>query len=199
MPSRLRIVVAAVAALIGVAIGFVLQAWIFDRDQPVASLMPQVGGPFALTDHEGRAVTEANYRGRTQLVFFGYTNCPDICPMGLARMAEVMDALGADAAKVLPIFITVDPQRDTPAVMKSYVEHFNERMVGLTGTQEQIAAVAKAYRVYFKLHGDLATNPNYLVDHSGFIYVMNRDGGFVGTFTPESPIDTAVKLIRRAL
>lgn len=199
MPRRLRLVVALAAALIGVAIGFALQSYLFDSRQSSAVFSPQVGGPFSLRDHEDRAVSDATYRGKTQLIFFGYTNCPDICPLGLARIAEVMDALGADAAKVQPIFITVDPRRDTPAVMKSYVEHFDPRMVGLTGTSEQVTAAAKAFRVYFKIHGDPATNPNYLVDHSGFIYVMNREGGFVGTFAPESAIDTAVKLIRRAL
>lgn len=199
MSRQLRLAVSIVAALIGIAIGFALQNYLFDRNQAPTALQAQVGGPFTLIDHEGRTVTDATYRGKTTLVFFGYTNCPDICPLGLARLAEVMDALGADAAKVQPIFITVDPQRDTPAVMKSYVEHFDPRMAGLSGTPEQVAAAAKAYRVYFKIHGDAATNPNYLVDHSGFIYVMNRDGGFVGTFTPESKIETAVALIRRAL
>ena len=133
------------------------------------------------------------------LVYFGFTNCPDICPTGLARMTEIMDALGPDAAKLQPIFVTVDPGRDTPEVMKSYVAHFSDRFVGLTGSQAEIAAVAKAYRVYFKIHGDPATNPNYLVDHSAFIYVMDTKGGFVGTFTPDTPVDAAVKLIRRAL
>ncbi|MBL8701402.1 MAG: SCO family protein [Alphaproteobacteria bacterium] len=199
MTRRLRLAVAIAAALTGIAIGFALQNWMFDNGPPTSVISAQVGGPFRLRDHEGREVTEADYRGKVQLYFFGYTNCPDICPMGLARIAEVMDALGADAAKVKPIFISVDPQRDTPAVMKSYVEHFYPGMAGLTGTAEQIAAVAKAFRVYYKVHGDPATNPNYLVDHSGFIYVMNRDGGFVGTFSPESANDAAVKLIRRAL
>jgi protein SCO1/2 len=114
-------------------------------------------------------------------------------------MAEVMDALGPEAARVQPIFITVDPRRDTPEVMKSYVEHFSDRMIGLTGSEAEIAAVAKAYRVYYKIHGDPAANPNYAVDHSGFIYVMDSKGGFVGTFTPESSVEAAVKLIRRAI
>ncbi len=192
MPRRWRLVVAVLAVIIGVAIGYAIQNFITDT-------APQVGGRFTMTDHAGRRVSDADFRGKVMVVFFGFTNCPDICPTGLARMAEVMDALGSRATDVQPLFVTVDPARDTPAVMKSYVEHFSDRLIGLTGTSEQIAVIAKAYRVYFKIHGDPATNPNYSVDHSGFVYVMDRSGRFVGTFNPESSVDAAVKLIQRAL
>jgi protein SCO1 len=187
-----RLLVALVAALVGVALGWLIQS--FDFTAPA-----QVGGKFALTDQDGRRVTDSSYRGKAMAVFFGFTNCPDICPTGLARMAEIMDALGPDAAKLQPIFVTVDPRRDTPEVMKSYVEHFSDRIIGLTGSEAEIAAVAKAYRVYFKIQGDPATDPNYVVDHSAFVYVMDAKGGFVGTFTPDTQVDAAVKLIRRAL
>lgn len=192
MSRGTRLLVALAAALVGVALGWLIQSFDFTAS-------PQVGGRFALVDQDGRRVTDASYRGKAMAVFFGFTNCPDICPTGLARMTEIMDALGPDAAKLQPIFVTVDPGRDTPEVMKSYVAHFSDRFVGLTGSEAEIAAVAKAYRVYFKIHGDPATNPNYLVDHSAFIYVMDTKGGFVGTFTPDTPVDAAVKLIRRAL
>lgn len=192
MSRGTRLLVALAAALVGVALGWLIQSLDFTAS-------PQVGGRFALVDQDGRRVTDASYRGKAMAVFFGFTNCPDICPTGLARMTEIMDALGPDAAKLQPIFVTVDPGRDTPEVMKSYVAHFSDRFVGLTGSEAEIAAVAKAYRVYFKIHGDPATNPNYLVDHSAFIYVMDTTGGFVGTFTPDTPVDAAVKLIRRAL
>lgn len=187
-----RLAVALIAVIIGVAIGYALQNFITDT-------APQVGGRFALTDHNGKRVSDGDFRGKVMVVFFGFTNCPDICPTGLARMAEVMDALGARAKDVQPIFVTVDPRRDTAAVLKSYVEHFSDRIIGLTGTSEQVAEIAKAYRVYFKIHGDPATNPNYLVDHSGFVYVMDRSGRFVGTFNPDSSVDAAAKLIQRAL
>lgn len=192
MPRSWRLAVAMLAVVIGGAIGYAIQNFIADT-------APQVGGRFTMSDHTGKQVSDAAYRGKVMVVFFGFTNCPDICPTGLARMAEVMDALGPRAADVQPLFVTVDPGRDTPAVMKSYVEHFSDRIIGLTGTSEQVAAIAKAYRVYFKLHGDPATNPNYVVDHSGFVYVMDRSGRFVGTFNPDSSVDAAVKLIQRAL
>lgn len=192
MSRSTRLLVALAAALVGVALGWLIQS--FDFTAP-----PQVGGRFALTDQDGRRVTDQSYRGKAMAVFFGFTNCPDICPTGLARMTEIMDALGRDAGRVQPIFITVDPRRDTPEVMRSYVRHFSDVMVGLSGSEEEIAAVAKAYRVYFKIQGDPATDPNYLVDHSAFVYVMDGKGGFVGTFTPDTPVDAAVKLIRRAL
>lgn len=192
MSRSTRLLVALAAALVGVAIGWLIQS--FDITAPA-----QVGGRFTLTDQDGRRVTDQSYRGRAMAVFFGFTNCPDICPTGLARMTEIMDALGPDAARVQPIFITVDPRRDTPEVMRSYVRHFSGAIAGLSGSEEEIAAVARAYRVYFKIQGDPATNPNYVVDHSAFVYVMDAKGGFVGTFTPETPVDAAVKLIRRAL
>ena len=192
MPRRWRLVVAVIAVVVGVVIGYAIQNLIVDS-------APQVGGRFTLTDHNGKRVSDGDFRGKAMVVFFGFTNCPDICPIGLARIAEMMDALGPRAADVQPIFVTVDPGRDTSAVMKSYVEHFSDRIIGLTGTPEQIAAIAKAYRVYFKIHGDPTTNPNYTVDHSGFVYVMDRSGRFVGTFNPDSQVDAAVKLIQRAL
>ena len=192
MSRSTRLLVALAAALVGVALGWLIQSFDF-------TATPQVGGKFALVDQDGRRVTDATYRGKAMAIFFGFTNCPDICPTGLARMAEILDALGPDAAKLQPIFVSVDPRRDTPEVMKSYVLHFSDRIAGLTGSEAEIAAVAKAYRVYFKIHGNPATDPNYVVDHSAFVYVMDPKGGFVGTFTPETPVDAAVKLIRRAL
>jgi protein SCO1/2 len=133
------------------------------------------------------------------LVDFGYTNCPDICPLGLALMTDVLEQLGPNADKVQPLFITVDPARDTAPVLKDYIGHFSDRIIGLTGTKEEIAAAAKAYRVYYKVHGDPATDPNYPVDHSGFIYLMGRDGKFITHFTHETPADRMAETIRKAL
>jgi protein SCO1/2 len=187
-----RLVVALAAALVGVAIGWLIQS--FDVTAPA-----RVGGPFTLTDQDGRRVTDQSYRGKVMAVFFGFTNCPDICPTGLARMTEILDALGPDAARVQPIFITVDPRRDTPEALRAYVRHFSDAIVALSGSEAEIAAAARDYRVYFKIHGDPAAGRDYVVDHSTFVYVMDGKGGFVGTFTPDTPVDAAVKLIRRAL
>ncbi len=143
----------------------------------------QVGGRFQLTDSTGKSVTDATYRGKWMLVYFGYTYCPDVCPTELQAVAAGLDKLGPLASQVAPLFITIDPERDTPATIGPYVKLFDDRLVGLTGTPEQIAAVAKAYRVYYakvtpKNGGD------YLMDHSSFLYLMGPDGQLRALFKP---------------
>lgn len=136
-----------------------------------------IGGPFQLVDHNGRTVSEADFAGRFMLIYFGFTHCPDICPTELQVMANAVDALGSGETSIVPIFITVDPQRDTVAHLKDYVAAFHPKMVGLTGTSEQIAAVAKAYKVYFSKQPGIGANTNdYQVDHTSFVYLMGPDG-----------------------
>jgi len=141
-----------------------------------------VGGPFTLTDQYGRKVSEKDFLGRYMLVFFGFTYCPDICPTELQVMTAALDAMGPAAEKIQPVFITIDPERDTPEVMKAYVGNFSPRLMGLTGTPEDIAAVAKAYRVYYAKAPNQASPESYLMDHSSIIYLMGPDGGFVKHF-----------------
>lgn len=145
-----------------------------------------IGGPFHLTDDKGRAVSDANYHGRWMLVFFGYTNCPNECPLTLQKMAAALEKLGPLADKVTPLFITVDPAHDTPARLLSYLANFDPRIIGLTGSDAQIATVAKAYRVYYApaQHEKSGTD---LVNHSTFLYLMNQAGSF-DTLSP-SDID----------
>jgi len=143
----------------------------------------QVGGPFQLTDTAGHAVTDASYRGKWMLVYFGYTYCPDVCPTELQAVAAGLDKLGPLAARVAPLFITVDPERDTQATLAEYVKLFDDRLVGLTGSPDQIAAAAKAYRVYYAK----VTPKNggaYLMDHSSFLYLMGPDGQLRALFKP---------------
>ncbi len=186
----------ALLALAGTAAGAAIAYVVLDgRLVP----RPLVGGAFELTAHDGRRVRDAEFRGHAMLVFFGFTHCPDVCPTALARVAEVLDALGPDAGSVRALFVSVDPRRDTPELLAGYVAHFSPRILGLTGSETEIAAVARAYRVYYKAHADAATNPNYLVDHSGFVYVMDRTGRFVGTFDPQSAVEAGTRLVRRAL
>jgi protein SCO1/2 len=143
----------------------------------------QVGGPFALVDQTGAPVTDATWRGRWLLVYFGYTYCPDICPTELQAIAATLDLLGPLASRVVPLFITIDPDRDTPAHLADYVKLFDDRIVGLTGTPRQIADVAKAYRVYYaKVTPKDSTT--YLMDHSSFIYLMGPDGTLRALFRP---------------
>jgi cytochrome oxidase Cu insertion factor (SCO1/SenC/PrrC family) len=136
-----------------------------------------IGGPFHLTDDKGHQVTDANYRGRWMLVFFGYTNCPDECPLTLQKMATALVNIGPLAERVAVLFITVDPARDTPARLASYLANFDTRIVGLTGNGEQIATTAKAYRVYYSPAEHEKSGAD-IVGHSTFIYLMNPTGKF---------------------
>lgn len=138
-----------------------------------------IGGPFALVDGNHNSVTDQNFRGKFMLVYFGYTFCPDVCPTTLNEIAEAMDKLGPAAARVQPIFITVDPKRDTPDVMRQYTASFSPKLLGLTGTPEQIAKVAREYRVYYAEHRTGPGPDDYSMDHSSIIYLMGPDGQFV--------------------
>jgi protein SCO1/2 len=156
-----------------------------------------IGGPFALQDSAGKPVTDASFRGRWMLLYFGYTFCPDVCPTELQSIANAMDLLGPAAAKVAPVFITVDPARDTPGVVGEYVKLFHPDLVGLTGTQAQIDAVTRAYRVYAQKAESKATT-DYLMNHSSFIYLIGPDGRFVTLFRQgTSPKDLADAILAR--
>jgi len=133
------------------------------------------GRDFALTDHKGQPRTLADYRGKVVTMFFGYTQCPDVCPTNLSTMAAVMKQLGADSDKVQVLFVTVDPERDTPELLNQYVPAFDQRFVGLYGTGEQTAAVAKEFKVFYRKSGD-TSGPNYTVDHSAGTYVFDPEG-----------------------
>jgi protein SCO1/2 len=153
-----------------------------------------VGGPFQLIDQDGNAVTEQTYKGKLMLIYFGFTYCPDACPTALGVMSAALDKLDVAAERVVPILITVDPERDTPQVLKDYVSNFHPRMVGLTGTPEQIAEVAKAYRVYYQKAAG-ATGGDYLMDHTLLIYLMDGEGKYRANFSASAtPDDIAAKI-----
>ncbi|HEX8827735.1 MAG TPA: SCO family protein [Xanthobacteraceae bacterium] len=155
---------------------------------PIGSAAAAVGGPFHLEDQNGKPVSDADMKGRPFLVFFGFTHCPDICPTTLFEMSQVMRALGPDADRAGALFITVDPARDTPAVMKDYLSSFDPHLRGLTGDQASIDAAIKAYRVYAKKVP--LDNGDYTMDHTALVYLMDKDGHFVAPFnvnrTPEA-------------
>lgn len=144
-----------------------------------------IGGAFELTDQHGKTVKDGDFRGRVMLVFFGFTHCPDICPVSVSTLSKVMGALGDKADKVAPVFITVDPTRDTPKAMKDYLAPFDKHMVGLTGTPKQIKKAADAYKVYFAESeaGKHKAGDDYMVNHSGIIYLMGKDGAYVQHFS----------------
>jgi protein SCO1/2 len=158
-----------------------------------------VGGPFTLTDHTGKRVTDQDFRGRTLIVFFGFTFCPDVCPSGLQVIASAIDKLGPKGQRVTPIFISVDPERDTPAQLASYVQSFHPRLIGLTGTPAEIAAVAKAYRVYVQKVPDPKSTAGYTIDHSSIIYVMGPDGAYRTHFTHATSADVIAERLGKIL
>jgi protein SCO1/2 len=166
--------------------------------QTISAPAIQLGGPFALTDQTGKRRTEADYRGKYMLVFFGYTFCPDVCPTTLAVMSAALDMMGSRADRIVPIFITVDPKRDKPETLKAYLDAFGPRWVGLTGTPEEIAAVAKEYRVFYRVNaGD---GNNYTVDHSGVVYLMKPDGSYLANYSlANTPDLMAADLTRRTI
>jgi len=143
---------------------------------------PPPGGPFTLQDGDGKPVTDRDFRGKYMLVYFGYTFCPDACPTTLNEVADALDRLGAKADQIQAIFITVDPKRDTPAVMKQYVAAFSPHLIGLTGSPEQIARVAEAYRVFYAVNRTGPGPNDYSIDHSSVLYLMGPDGGFIAAF-----------------
>jgi protein SCO1 len=150
-----------------------------------APTVPGITGGFALETTAGQAVTEASFRGRWLLVYFGYTACPDACPTALSAMAAALGALGPLAAKVQPVFITVDPKRDTPTVLGNYVKTFDSRIIGLYGTTGQTTAAAKSFRVYYRVRK--LGNGDYAIDHSAFVYVVDPGGRVVELLTGNLP------------
>lgn len=153
-----------------------------------------IGGPFTLVDQTGRTVTEKDFHGRVMLVYFGFTNCPDVCPAALQVMDAARERLGAQANRVASVFVTVDPERDTPAVLSDYLTSF-PGTIGLTGSVEAVRQAAAAYRVYFKKSKDDGSSASYTVDHTSIIYLMGPDGRFISHFTHASSVDSiAAKL-----
>lgn len=158
-----------------------------------------IGGPFSLVDQTGSRVTEADFAGQSKLMYFGYTYCPDMCPLGLATIAAAYDQLRPEErARVVPIFVTIDPERDTVAAIADYVDLFHPAMVGLTGAPDETDAAARAYRVYYrKAESESATD--YLVDHSTFIYLMDGDNHYVSHFGHDASPADLLEGIRRHL
>jgi cytochrome oxidase Cu insertion factor (SCO1/SenC/PrrC family) len=157
-----------------------------------------IGGPFELTDQNSTKVTDQTFKGRLMLIYFGFTYCPDACPTALGIMSAAIDKLDGAADRVVPILITVDPERDTPQVLKDYVSNFHPRMMGLTGSKEQIAQVAKAYRVFYQKAAG-PTPDDYLMDHTMLIYLMDGDGKYLTHFGPDATPDQMADEIRKHL
>jgi protein SCO1 len=172
-----RLLAAAISLTVITAAGLAALMLIPTAPQITKSMTGAIGGPFTLVATDGRPVTDQTYRGRWLLIYFGYTSCPDACPTALNDMGVALDRLGPEAAALQPIFITVDPKRDTREALAEYLKSFDPRIVALTGTAKQVAAVAEAYRVYYATHD--TGGDSYLVDHSSFFYLIDPQGRFV--------------------
>jgi protein SCO1/2 len=168
--------------------------------QPVESSgAALVGGPFELVGTDGKAVTERDFRGRYMLVFFGFTHCPDICPAELQVIAQALEKLGDKGKKVVPVFITLDPERDTPQAMAEYVKSFGRNFVGLTGSPEAIADAAKAYRVAYAKVENKESASDYSVDHSALVYLMDPEGKYVTHFSYGTSADEMAEKLGKIL
>ena len=190
MISRRQALLLAPAAILGAGLAGAA-AYVTLRREPVAS----IGGPFALQDGDGHTVTDKQFRGKYMLVYFGYTHCPDACPTALQDMANALDQLTPSQRRdVAIVFITVDPERDTPKIVKDYVAAFEAPITALSGSPEAIAAAARNYRVYYAKHP--TKDGGYDMDHSSIIYVMDPKGQFVANFTHETPPDQMAAKLR---
>jgi protein SCO1/2 len=187
----LVIALALAALLAGAGLGL----WLTqpDGDGPAASA--PVGGPFRLTAHDGRAVTEADFKGTPVLMFFGFTHCPDICPTALYEITQVLERLGPDAARVQVLFVSVDPERDTPQLLASYLSSFHPRILGLSGDAAATAGIVRAFRVYAKKVP--LTGGDYTIDHSAVVYLLDKDGRFVAPFNIKRPPEEAAAELTR--
>ncbi len=165
------------------------------KDLPIS-----FGGPFTLVDHQGRERTDKDFKGRYLLVYFGYTFCPNICPTGLQTLSSALDLLGEEAARVQPLFVSVDPERDKPEILKSFVAQFHPRLIGLTGSEKQVRDVARAYRI-FRGKVVVADEPKdeYLVTHTPTTFLMGPDGKFVTLFPHDTDAEVIAKALKRYL
>lgn len=203
MRTRLQIVLLIVLALAGAAAA--VMAWrsadkqLAERSAERGGLAASLGKPmgigFELVDQDGRSVRSADFDGKVRLVFFGFTHCPDVCPTGLSLMSQLLEDLGDGAKDVRALFITVDPERDTPQVMKAYVSNFANGIVGLTGTSERVAAAVRSFYAYFKKVPQ--SDGSYTVDHTASVYLLDRDGNFRATIDLHENLNAATAKLRR--
>jgi protein SCO1 len=165
---------------------------------PISSGVALVGGPFELVSHKGQQVTDKEFRGKYMLVSFGYTYCPDVCPTELQVISAALDELGDKARDIQPIFITIDPERDTVAALAQYMQSFHPSYIGLTGSPEAVAKAAKAYRVYYA-KSENKSGGDYLMDHSSIIYLMDKEGTFLRHFSYGTDAKALAKAIEEAI
>ena len=196
---RFLLIAATLAGLVILGTGAFLA--LVSRDTPRGAagtaLASAIGGPFQLVDQNGKTVTDADLRGKWSLIYFGYIHCPDACPTALNDIAIALDQLGPKREAVRSVFITVDPERDTPEVLKEYVTSFDAQILALSGSAEEIARAAKAYRVYYAKHPE--PGGDYSMDHSSVIYVMDPEGRFTASFTHQNTPEEIAERLKKLL
>ena len=195
--TSLRRSVVWLAAALAVTAAAVTVAMNRASQSNAAQQLPQIGGHFALSTPDGRRVTDTTFRGKWLLVYFGYTSCPDVCPTTLSAMALALDKLGPLANKIQPVFITVDPERDTAEIVGEYVKDFDPRFVGLVGSPQEIGTAAEQFHVYYRVR-QLGNN-EYVVDHSSFIYLIDPNGAFVRLLTGDLPGHQLADALRKLM
>ena len=206
MPNRQKISFAIAAIGLSVILSLLLGA-LWREETPPRGLSANIGGPFSLIDHKGALRSDADFAGRPMLIFFGFTYCPDVCPTALDRVGAALDILKETAPgqyeALQPLFISVDPARDTPEAMADYLAYFHPKITGLTGTVEQINAVKRAYKVYAARAQEPDANGNYLVDHSSFFFLMDEQNKYLAhfnhTLSVEAMVETMVEKLTKKL
>jgi protein SCO1/2 len=200
MKPKVRLLISLILAVIAVGAVVTAGALLVASGRPgvVASGKAAIGGPFTLTAADGSTVSDQTYRGKWLVIFFGYTHCPDACPIALTTLSQALEKLGADASKLQALFITVDPERDTRQVLSDYLTAFDSRIVALTGDQAAINKVIKEYRV-FVAPQKKDEGGDYLVDHSAYFYLMDPQGAFIGVFAPDSSGEEIADRLRKEM
>ena len=197
MLRRRHVIILGVVFAAALLLAFVALSPVFERPRVMVSGIADVGGPFTLTAHTGERISDEAFRGKFMLVSFGFTHCPDVCPAELQVMTAALDEMGPEDERVQPLFITIDPERDTADHLAEYMAYFHPRFIGLTGTPEEIASVAKAYHVWYqKVDGD---SPDYVMDHTSIMYLMDPDGEFVQHFSFGTSADTLSEALLAAV
>jgi protein SCO1/2 len=200
--SRTKLLVLFAGTALALAIGIAISGLFLPRGPLVGGVTmtgtPLIGGPFHLVDENGQPRSDEDFRGKLMLIYFGYSFCPDLCPTTLAVMGQALDQLGPQASEVAPLFITVDPERDTPEHLKGYAEQFGPEITALTGSPEQIAEAAHAYKVFYR-KAETKPGAPYLMDHSSIVYLMDRNGRYLTNFGPDATPDDMAKAIKSRL
>lgn len=183
------------AAVFGLVRGGVIGPGSETRNRPIAPAVAGIGGPFRLTSHTGRTITDKDLKGKPSAVFFGFTHCPDVCPTTLFDLTDLMRELGPDADKLTPVFITVDPERDTQQALAEYMQAFDSRILGLTGTTAEVDVAVQAYKAYYR-KGAVSNSGGYSVDHTAIVYLLNKNGYMASSLDSHEPREARLAKLR---